>query len=241
MRRRSVRYAVCQVLLLALLTSVCSSQGTLRVSFAPSFRGAALEFDTTVYRTARGADVTVSMLKFYVHNLEVCGDVDTVRRAGEHFLMDLSDPDQSAVSMQVPRGVYRALRFTIGVDSSLNEVGPQDGALDPRNGMYWTWATGYVFSKLEGTVATSDRSRRMFEIHIGGYKAPYRNMIAIDVPFSRPVQINDHPKDVVVDVSVDAFLDGNDGFDLAARPSVTDARQAVDVAPRWRMMFRAND
>ncbi|MBU3740777.1 MAG: hypothetical protein FGM24_00665 [Candidatus Kapabacteria bacterium] len=241
MRCDSVRAAACQVLLLALLTGVCSGQGTVQVSFAPSFRGAALEFDTTVYRTTRGADVTVSMLKFYVSNLELRGRSDTVRLAGEHFLMDLSDPDRMAVSMRAPSGTYNALRFTIGVDSSLNESGPREGALDPRHGMYWTWATGYIFSKIEGTVTTPQLSRRMFEIHIGGFKAPCQNTVTIDVPFTHPVKVADQQMDIVIDVAVDAFFDADGGFDIAARPSVTDARQAVDVAPRWRKMFRANE
>ena len=56
----------------------------------------------------------------------------------------------------------------LGVDSVLNYNGVHEGALDPINGMYWTWQTGYINCKLEGNIIC-DSSRKSFEYHIGGY------------------------------------------------------------------------
>ena len=41
-----------------------------------------------------------------------------------------------------------------------------------------------------------------------------------------------------IDVNIDTFFNAEAPFNIMARPSVTDARQAVDVAPRILEMFR---
>ncbi len=44
--------------------------------------------------------------------------------------------------------------------------GAQTGALDPANGMFWSWSTGYIMTKFEGTTAGGTD----LEFHIGGFK-----------------------------------------------------------------------
>ncbi|WP_316930094.1 MbnP family protein, partial [Hymenobacter sp. IS2118] len=39
----------------------------------------------------------------------------------------------------IPVGDYQSVSFTVGVDSARNVAGAQTGALDPNNGMFWTW------------------------------------------------------------------------------------------------------
>jgi hypothetical protein len=43
------------------------------------------------------------------------------------------------------------IRFLLGVDSARNVSGIQTGALDPARGMFWTWNSGYVMAKIEGS------------------------------------------------------------------------------------------
>ena len=46
----------------------------------------------------------------------------------------------------------------------------QTGALDPVNGMFWTWNSGYVFAKLEGVSSVAKVPGNLFSQHIGGFK-----------------------------------------------------------------------
>jgi hypothetical protein len=236
---RTTLLLVVVALIAASNTKPCVAQGAVRLDFVSTFHGVPTGFDTTVYRTGTGADVTVSMLKFYVHNVELVGSQGTSVRAPGHYLLDLTEPNQHIAISDAPADTYRTVRFTIGVDSTSNEQGPSEGVLDPRNGMYWTWATGYVFFKLEGTVQSSSVRKRVYEMHIGGHTAPYKNLVEVDVPLDVPITVTSGMSSLTINVALDAILDARDGISVAERPSVTDAKQAYDVAPRLRSMFRA--
>jgi hypothetical protein len=66
----------------------------------------------------------------------------------------------------VPVGNYTKLSFGIGVDAARNHSGDQPGDLSPNNGMLWTWATGYKFWVMEGTV-TSVVAPNDLVLHLG--------------------------------------------------------------------------
>jgi hypothetical protein len=52
--------------------------------------------------------------------------------------------------INVPAGTYTGMYLTMGVDSARNVSGAQEGALDPANGMFWSWTSGYIMIKAEG-------------------------------------------------------------------------------------------
>ena len=45
--------------------------------------------------------------------------------------------------------------------------------LDPMNGMYWTWQSGYINVKLEGKSNRCQTRNHIFQYHIGGYTLPF--------------------------------------------------------------------
>lgn len=211
----------------------CSAQDAIQMRFQPTYRGQPIAFDTSAFHTATGATITVSMLKFYLSDLVVTMADGEALSISETMLVDLGEGEE----FDIPRKRHdkvTSVSFTVGVDSILNESGPREGALDPRNGMYWTWATGYIFLKLEGTLESPTTPRRVYEVHVGGYKAPYRNMIDVVLPVHQQLSSDT----VSIDVAVDRFFDAEPAFDITRRPSITDARQASDVIDRLRRMFR---
>jgi|NOAtaT_7_FD_contig_71_1880986_length_2731_multi_3_in_0_out_0_2 hypothetical protein len=225
---------VLSLVLLAMEGVFCfAQQGALRLQFQPTFNGQRVAFDSTTYQTTSGARITFSMLKFYVSGITIHGMDSSSISTSDHVLVDATEPHEVAIP-GAPWGRGRAVSFTIGVDSLVNEQGPREGALDPRNGMYWTWATGYIFLKLEGTLEAPGVARRIYEIHVGGYKAPYQNTFSVTLP----VEGRSWREPLIVDVALDRFFDAEPAFDITKRPSVTDARQASDVIDRLRGMFR---
>lgn len=130
------------------------------------------ETGATSYLNSSGESFTVKRLKYYISNVRLYKEDALVYTMPEsYFLVDESNNATTKLSIpNVPGGNYTKIRFMIGVDSTRNVSGAQTGALDPANGMFWTWSTGYIFFKLEGKSAASTQSDSSYIYHIGGFK-----------------------------------------------------------------------
>lgn len=120
------------------------------------------------YRNRFNENFTVSAFKFYVHGIEMINtDSGRVFRTSKdkYWLVDFADSNTTNIKLTVMPYKYNRLSFTMGVDSARNVSGAQTGALDPANGMFWTWNTGYIMAKLEGSSGYG-----AFEYHIGGFR-----------------------------------------------------------------------
>lgn len=130
------------------------------------------ETGATYYPTSGGESFSVTKLKYYLTNFQLLrnGSV-TYTMPSSYFLVDESDQTTTKLTLpNVPAGEYDAIRFLIGVDSLRNVSGAQTGALDPANGMFWTWSTGYIFYKLEGKSPNSTLVDSSFNFHIAGFR-----------------------------------------------------------------------
>lgn len=130
----------------------------------------ALEFGKT-YTNFFKQSYTVKTFKFYVHGIEMI-NTDSGRvfktSADKYFLVDFADSTTASIKLSILPFQYNRISFVLGVDSARNVSGAQTGALDPAKGMFWTWNTGYIMAKLEGSAPTSPSGN--FEYHIGGFK-----------------------------------------------------------------------
>lgn len=121
------------------------------------------------YTNRFNENFTVSAFKFYVHGIELINsDSGQVFRtaADKYWLVDFSDSNTTNIKLTIRPYQYNRVSFTVGVDSIRNVSGAQTGALDPANGMFWTWNTGYIMAKLEGGSGYGP-----FEYHIGGFRS----------------------------------------------------------------------
>ncbi len=87
-----------------------------------------------------------------------------------YYLVDHANPASLKIDLSVPQSTYKAVSFMLGVDSARNTSGVQKGALDQGNKMFWTWNTGYIFLKLEGSSPSSGDPAKELTLHIGGFK-----------------------------------------------------------------------
>ncbi|MEY4486226.1 MAG: hypothetical protein RL440_757 [Bacteroidota bacterium] len=68
----------------------------------------------------------------------------------------------------------------IGIQAAIQTAGVFIGELDPINGMYWAWNTGFISVKCVGEVIhTKKETSQKFEYHLGGYQAPFACIKAI--------------------------------------------------------------
>ncbi|QMU29122.1 MbnP family protein [Adhaeribacter radiodurans] len=165
---------------MALITFSCKEDpdpipalpGQVTLEFDNVVGEAALSLDDQDYNNANGDQFKVSMFKYYISNIILKKTDGTEYKQPEsYYLVDESNADSKLITIkEIPAGEYTGLTFTIGVDSVRNVSGAQTGALDPANGMFWTWKSGYVFVKLEGTSPQSQNGGLVF--HIGGFQKP---------------------------------------------------------------------
>jgi hypothetical protein len=96
------------------------------------------------------------------------------------------------------------------VDSARNVSGAQKGALDPNNGMFWTWNSGYIFTKLEGYSPQSSSGGLVF--HIGGFKSPDNTIRTVSPAFPVGTKLlvrADHSPEIHFNVNVMKMFTGS--------------------------------
>lgn len=133
---------------------------------------APFSMNTTLTHPATGETMTFTMLKYYISNIKLKKEDGTWWTQPESYhLIVVGDNVAPKIQLEkVPVGKYTAIEYTIGVDSTRNVSGAQTGALAPSNGMFWSWLTGYIFIKAEGSSPDSGASSGEFKYHIGGFR-----------------------------------------------------------------------
>ncbi|RSK33870.1 MbnP family protein [Hymenobacter metallilatus] len=152
---------------------VLAPAGTLDIELDHVVGTTPLTLTTGTYTTPLGQQFTVSTFNYYLSNIRLKkADGTEYAEPESYHLVKESDATTKAFTLKdVPAGDYTSLSFTIGVDSARNVSGAQTGALDPSNGMFWTWNSGYIYTKLEGSSPQAGGNKQLL-FHIGGFKKP---------------------------------------------------------------------
>jgi hypothetical protein len=159
------------------------------------------------YTTALGQEVKISQFDYYISNVKFTnadGSTYTVPQAESYFLIKESAPSSQELEITIPEGDYTGVTFTVGVDSarSAMDISMRTGVLDPAaggQGMYWSWNSGYIFLKMEGTSPSAPldttSNQRPFMFHIGGfggYSSPtINNLKTVSISFGQSVEVRD--------------------------------------------------
>jgi hypothetical protein len=158
------------------------------------------------YVTEAGDTIKFTMFNYYLSNFQLIkedGSLHTIPKDSSYFLLKADDIESQEIHFKnIPAGNYKGVRFIIGVDSlkSAAPVEQRTGVLDPATGaqgMYWSWNTGYIFVKAEGTCKVPD-STINFRYHIGlfgGYSSPTINNIKnVELMFNQNVEVKEGKK-----------------------------------------------
>jgi hypothetical protein len=155
-------------------TSIRPDTGKIILDFKNVVNGLPLTLNDSVarYRNANGDSFSITTFKYYVSNIILTNTKGrSVAIPDTYFLINAADTASLKQTVKgVPAGNYRSITFTIGVDSARNFDGVQSGCLDPANGMFWTWNSGYIFLKLEGYSPQSAAKMHKLTFHVGGIK-----------------------------------------------------------------------
>ncbi len=167
------------------------------IQFVPFFNNLPLELGKK-YVLNDSTWFEFSTCRFYVSNLSFLNEGKLKQKVNEFYLLDLDEP--SSLLIDIQNNQFDQVSFSIGIDSTTNVAGILDGALDPINGMYWAWNSGYINFKLEGTSSQSTEKNKSFEFHLGGYLAPYQTIQTVHLP------IRNNSNDILIGFEILAFM-----------------------------------
>jgi hypothetical protein len=136
-----------------------------------------------MFHPKTGDSLTFTTFKYYVSNIKLKNADGSVWEAeNSYFLVDVDDPTSLVFEFDnVPNGTYTGMYLTMGVDSARNVSGAQEGALDPANGMFWSWNSGYIMIKAEGLSPQSTSGS--FTYHLGGFAGPDKTVMEKEIGF----------------------------------------------------------
>lgn len=218
------------ILICQLLSFVIGAQDSLKIRFSPKM----MDQDLVLHHAYVVNEDTIhfSQLKFYISDISFHHDdtlVYVLKKS--HHLVDLSQPVTTSLTEKLEAPItYNQVTFKIGIDSLTNVSGAIEGDLDPQNGMYWTWQSGYINFKLEGTSTICPTRLNKFQWHIGGYLTPYN--IIKEVSLST----QDSKKVLNIDVNIDELLQS---FDLSQTYQIMSPNdRAVQIANRLPTIFK---
>ena len=219
------------LLIVCLFTYAAAAQ-TLQLNHV--VKGSPVHLGNTSYENAAGDTFHITAFKYYLSNFSFTNITgQKIIAAKECFLVSEDSSASKIIHLNVPEGRYKSISFMIGVDSLLNCSGAQSGSLDPVYGMFWTWNSGYISVKLEGSSPSSHLPGHMIEFHIGGYRAPHITQRSVTV-FLPDTFINDQSKiDLLADIYI--LLDGINFRQTAG--FMTPGTTADRIADNYQHMF----
>ncbi len=143
-----------------------TSTGALTISINHMFDSNVLQLSPTKYVTAANDTIKVTQMSYYITNIELTTKQGTKIQLGNANLISFLPPAACSFTLNnIPAGTYTNISYLIGVDSTRNSTGTNQGDLDPNYGMYWSWNTGYVFMRLIGRFSSAELG---YSFDIGG-------------------------------------------------------------------------
>jgi len=163
------------------------------IKFNTTYQGYELALNSAY--TYEENPTTFSIFKFYISDVVLLHKGKVVYQPKERFhLIDFANPASQTITIDSKKRIkFDAIQFNLGIDSATNYAGAQDGALDPINGMYWTWQSGYINFKFEGHLDMD------FNYHLGGFQQPNYAMQKVDLSFKKTKHID-------INFEIESFL-----------------------------------
>ena len=144
--------------------------GQVSIKICPIFGEKPLEIDQNQQFPLKNGDTaTVTTLKFYLSNIALFQAGQRVFLEENSFhLIDATDGNTLFFTLKNAPADFDELRFDLGIDSLTSVSGVFGGDLDPTRGMFWTWQSGYIDFKVEGSSRFCPTRKHEFEFHLGG-------------------------------------------------------------------------
>lgn len=214
---------------------------SVKIIFNNTVKGAAIVLYDSAYTNPFGEAFIINKFRYYVSHISLKGAGHSFTAPNQYYLVDEKLPESQTIELEVPAGNYLSLHFLLGVDSLHNVSGAQGGALDPTKDMFWTWNTGYVMAKLEGTSPASTIVNHKYEFHIGGFSGKYNVLKNIELKFpgNKPVVFTPNKTvEIIVEADINTWWQHPNDIKIADRPAINSPGiHALAISDNYAKMF----
>ncbi|WP_353083187.1 MbnP family protein [Flavobacterium sp.] len=195
-----------------------------------NFQKKPLVLNDKKYITKNKDTVSITKMKFYISNIILeMEDGSAYKENSSVHLVDAENLSSLELKLNnVPDLKINKVSFDIGIDSVSNVSEKFEGDLDPTNGMYWAWNTGYINMKLEGKSSSCTNAKKEFQFHIGGYLPKQNALQKIELSLDGKQNIN-------IEVELSNWLDA---ISLKETNSIMiPGEKAIKMAQLYKNMF----
>lgn len=223
-------------------TPTTPTTNEMHFMFHNHFGSDELELNTGSYTNLQGEDLKIAIFKYWITNIVFVKEDGTEYAEPESYrLLDAAKGSSLHFHVKdVPAGTYKGVKFIVGVDVPRNTSGAQTGALDPNvNGdMYWSWNTGYIQLKMEGTSSKSTEANNAFRYHIGGVGAGQETPKQVSLDFPNTVTIGEKAGSFNVKADAAKFFGPGTPVSIAMMANMMHANaMAAKIADNYKEMF----
>jgi cytochrome c peroxidase len=203
--------------------------GPLRLVVSPEFSGENVQPASLRYRTAAGEAFSICRLSYLISDVAFQLADGTWREfPNSAAWLDLEGNRDSLRLEDVPDGIYRAIRFDVGLAANLNHspVGafPPGHPLNPNeNGLHWSWQGGFVFLAMEGLWRNAAGQLDGWVYHLAGDANRARIVIDSTFVISNTARLD-------LDFDAGAFFRGPNSLAFQRDGSSTHSREGDRVA-----------
>jgi len=181
------------------ISTPANQRGQISVSVKNLIDNVPFQLGQMLYTNNAGNQYRLDVLKYYLSNFEIIEENGSSHKFGNYELIDYSKNESlSFILDSIPSGTYKKIKFLVGIDSVTNKSLNNTGDLDISYGMFWSWSTGYIFLKAEGTFIDSLNVEKPLIYHFGSGVAVTE--IEIEIP---PINIDkiSHKMNLNLDVN----------------------------------------
>ena len=202
--------------------------GEVRVNFELEWQGESYALEQVV-TDHNGYPIRLDNLQLYVAPIGFRQEGEWVETV-DVSLVDFSIHAQKA-SASIAAGSYDAVRFGMGLPPEINT--DIDPASYPNShplsvigsaGMFWTWASGYIFVKYEGKFALEQGTQLLEPVSYHCGTDPSYRTVTLELPSALMVE-PEGEYNVTLTLDAAKALEGtNDSIDLAVDPVTHNAQ-----------------
>lgn len=165
----------------------------IQLSIYPKVDSKILVLSDSAFHANDSNNLQIESLKFYISNIRFLKNNELVLKEKNSFhLINAANEKSSHLLIDNKQNVVcDEVQFDLGIDSTTNVSGAFGGDLDPTLGMYWTWQSGYINFKIEGKSKQCKTRNSEFQLHLGGYQAPYNCLQTVSLAINEvsPIEI----------------------------------------------------
>ncbi len=213
-----------------------STENNLQINFQPVVNNISLQLNSKAYSINSKDSFFITTFKMYVGKIVLNDEESKEKFVDENYhLLNAENVESLKIDLKnLSLKKISSVDFFVGVDSIENTKGSMGGDLDPTNGMYWTWNSGYINFKLEGHSPICKSIHHAFEFHIGGYQHPNNSIRKIYLRLKNPIIISEENK-LNININLAEILNS---VDLRTNNNIVEPGfEAMKLADNFSKMF----